>query len=220
MKNFNFRFFLSVIVLYSMTMAVTTANAAPMQFNQVVQLINAKPGKANTGGFTQLRLVGDDIVLTGDGDETKPKTPTVQDDRVITETRSEIVEEEVCDCEQPPTGGGFPYWTLGFAAVPFLFLIPRDRDKNNTPTPTMTPTTTPPGMTPTPTPTTTPTATPTATPTMTPTTTPTPKLTPTPPTEPVPEPMTILLFGTGLASVGLAARRKFGKKDEDEETEE
>jgi hypothetical protein len=28
----------------------------------------------------------------------------------------------------------------------------------------------------------------------------------------VPEPMTILLFGTGLASIGLAARRKFGKK--------
>jgi hypothetical protein len=32
--------------------------------------------------------------------------------------------------------------------------------------------------------------------------------------------MTILLFGTGLASIGLAARRKFGKKDEDDETEE
>jgi hypothetical protein len=29
--------------------------------------------------------------------------------------------------------------------------------------------------------------------------------------------MTILLFGTGLASIGLAARRKFGKKEEDEE---
>jgi hypothetical protein len=26
--------------------------------------------------------------------------------------------------------------------------------------------------------------------------------------------MTILLFGTGLASIGLAARRKFGKKGE------
>jgi hypothetical protein len=34
--------------------------------------------------------------------------------------------------------------------------------------------------------------------------------------------MTILLFGTGLASIGLAARRKFGKKGEsaDENEEE
>jgi hypothetical protein len=39
--------------------------------------------------------------------------------------------------------------------------------------------------------------------------------TPTPPPEPVPEPMTILLFGTGLAGIGLAARRKFGKKGEE-----
>jgi hypothetical protein len=57
---------------------------------------------------------------------------------------------------------------------------------------------------------------------MTPTPTP-PMMTPTPPPEPVPEPMTILLFGTGLASIGLAARRKFGKKGEkadDEKGEE
>ena len=31
--------------------------------------------------------------------------------------------------------------------------------------------------------------------------------------------MTLLLFGTGLAGIGLAARRKLGKKDKDE-TEE
>jgi hypothetical protein len=87
-----------------------------------------------------------------------------------------------------------------------------------TPTPTppppgATPTPTPPGATPTP-----PGATPTppgATPTP-PGTTPTPPpITPyptPPPPEPVPEPITILLFGSGLASVGLAARKKFGKK--------
>jgi len=33
--------------------------------------------------------------------------------------------------------------------------------------------------------------------------------------------MTIMLFGTGLASIGLAARRKFGKKgDKGDEKEE
>ncbi|MGI8668638.1 MAG: PEP-CTERM sorting domain-containing protein [Aridibacter sp.] len=35
----------------------------------------------------------------------------------------------------------------------------------------------------------------------------------------MPEPMTILLFGTGLAGVGCAARRKFGKSEDDESEE-
>jgi len=98
MKNLKFRFFLSTIALYSIMMAATSANAAPVQFNQVVQVVNAKPGKAGTGGFAQLRLAGDDLVLMGD--DTKKNAPPVQDDRVITETRSEIIEEEVCDCER------------------------------------------------------------------------------------------------------------------------
>ncbi len=185
MRNLNFRFFLSALALYSiMSAAAMTVKAAPVQFNQVVQVINAKPGKANNGGFAQLRLAGDDPILTGD--DTKTVTPPVQDDRVITETRSEIVEEEVCDCAPIKVGGGkFPYWTLGFAAIPLLFLIPPGRN-NDSPTPTTTPTMT---------------------------------VTPTPPTEPVPEPMTILLFGTGLASIGLAARRRLGRK-KTEETED
>ena len=54
---------------------------------------------------------------------------------------------------------------------------------------------------------------PTKTPPYTATPTPPPPPPQSTPPAPVPEPMTILLFGTGLASVGLAARRKlFPKK--------
>ena len=181
MRKQEFKYILSIIVLYSMT-AAATVKAAPIQFNEVVQVVNAKPGKANTGGFAQLRLNGDDAVLTGDDDETKKAAPKPQDDRVITETRSEIVEDEVCDCAAPAVvGGGFPYGWLALGAIPLVFLIPNNPDSPNTSgTPTLTPT-------------------PPTTPTMTPV--------------PTPEPMTIFLFGTGLAGIGLAARRRFGKKD-------
>ena len=190
--------------------AAASVSAAPVQFNQVVQVINAKPGKANTGGFSQLRLVSDDtVVITGGGDDKKPAAP--QDDRVITETKVEMLEDDACDCvEEQVVRRGFPKWALlGLAAVPLVFLF---RNKDKTPTPTQTPPTTEP-----PTPTTTPTPTPTTTPTTTPTPTPTPPMTPTPtPPEPVPEPMTILLFGTGLAGIGIAARKRFGKKGKNE----
>ena len=206
MKNFNFRFFLSAVCLYSIMMAVSASvSAAPVQYNQVVQIVNAKPGKSNTGGFSQLRLA-DGGIVAADGDDDK-KPVTAQDDRVITETRVEIVEDDVCDCvEDQVIRKGFPKWALlGLAAVPLLFLFREtDTPRTRTPPPTTT-TETPTPTTPTPT---------TPTPTTPTPTTPTP-MTPTPP-EPVPEPMTILLFGTGLAGIGIAARKRFGKKDKNE----
>lgn len=227
MKNFNFRVVLSAMCMASILVGFTKVNAGPVRFDQVVQIVNAKPGKAETGMFSRLAVSGDYSAFLVAGDDDDKKKP--QDGRVITETRSEIVEDDTCDCIPPPPGGGhFPKWALlGLAAIPIAFIIIKRRKDTPTPTPTgtvpnMTPTPTPtPGMTPTPTPTPTPGLTPTPTPQLTPT--PTPQLTPTPtPPEPVPEPMTILLFGTGLASVGLAARRKFGKKSDtsDEKEEE
>ncbi len=204
MKNFNYRVVLSAIVMASILAGFTQVTAGPVRFDQVIQVVNAKPGKATTGMFSQLRVAGDysSILINDDDDDKKKK----QDGRVITETKTEIVEDEACDCEPPVVAGGFPkWWLLGLAAIPIAFIL--IKRKKDTPTPTQTV----PNFTPTPTPT----ATPTVTPTVTPTPDKTPPMTPTPtPPEPVPEPVTILLFGTGLASIGLAARRKFGKKGE------
>lgn len=220
MKNLTFRGLLSAICVASIMAGFTKIEAVSLRFDQVVQVVDARPGKAEAGAITRLRTTEAYSFLIDDDDDDDKKKK--QDGRVITETRTDIVVDEVCDCEVPIKKRGFPKWLLlGLAAIPIAFILIRDKDETPTPTPPppgMTPTPTPAGMTPTPTP---PQMTPTPTPPgMTPTP---PPMTPTPtPPQPVPEPMTILLFGTGLASVGLAARRRFGKKDEsgDEKEEE
>lgn len=203
MKNINFRVLLSAICMASILAGFTKVNAAPIRFDQVVQIINARPGKAETARFSRLR-VSDDytfLVSAGDDEDKKKGDTNSQDDRVQTQSTSEIVEDDVCDCNRDDVKKrcSRKWLLLGLAAIPIAFiLIKRDKD-----TPTPTPTQTVP-VTQTPTP-----------PPMTPT--PTPPMTPTPtPPEPVPEPMTILLFGTGLATIGLAARRRFGKRGESE----
>ncbi len=210
---------LSAVCVISILAGFSKVSAGPVQFGDVIQLVNARPGKADTTMFTRLAVDGQYSYLSAD-DPDDPKVPQ-QDGRVITETRTDIVEDEVCDCEEEfVTKRGFPkWWLLGLAAIPVAFIL--IKRKKDTPTPTATvPFQTPtPGITPTPNVTPTPGVTPTPKETPTPGVTPTPKITPTPmvtptPPEPVPEPMTILLFGTGLASIGLAARRKFGKKGE------
>lgn len=209
-----YRGLLAAICIASILACFSRADAGPIRFDQVVTIVNSAPGSANSTSFSRIRTVDDMVFIAGDEDDKRKKAPLPQDGRVITETKTEIVTDDVCDCEEEiVTKRGFPKWALlGLAAIPIAFiLIKRDKD-----TPTPTPTQTVPGETPTPTPPTTPTPTPTTTPTP-------PPVTPTPtPPEPVPEPMTILLFGTGLASIGLAARRKYGKKGEkaDEKEEE
>jgi hypothetical protein len=217
MKNINLRGLLSAICIASVLACFTRIDAAPVRFDQVVQILNARPGSADTSTISRLRLTDDfKFVMTDDSDDDKKvKPPVPQDGRVITETKTEIVTDDVCDCEEEVvTTRGFPKWALlGLAAIPIAFILIKRKKDTPTPTPPTTPT---PGITPSPTPPTTPTPTPGITPTPTP-----PPVTPTPtPPEPVPEPMTILLFGTGLASIGLAARRKFGKKGEKGEEKE
>lgn len=207
MNKINIRVLISAICVASILAGFTKVSAGPVRFEQVVQIVNAKPGKASTGAFSRLAIAGDySSVLISDDDQDDKKKKPQQDGRVITETRSEIVEDDNCDCvEDVEHRRGFPKWALlGLAAIPIAFILIRRKKDTPTPTPTMSiPITQTPTLTP--------------TPSMTPTATPTPPVTPTPPPEPVPEPMTILLFGTGLASVGLAARRRFGKKRETED---
>ncbi len=200
MRNIKLRFLLSATCMASILVGFTQANAAPIRFDQVVQVLNARPEKAGSGSFAQLRVAGDFSFLIDDDDDDKKKI--TQDGRVITETKSDIVKDDVCDCEEPDhEKRRFPKWALlGLAAIPIAFIIIKD-DDDKTPTPTPSVPVTP-------------SQTPTKTPSPPPSMTPTPKTPPPSPTphEPVPEPVTILLFGTGLASIGLAARRKYGKR--------
>ena len=210
MKNLNLRVLLAALCVASIMATFTKVDAAPIRFDQVVQVVNARPDKADAGTFSRLTVAGNySFLIGGDDDDDKKSTQKPQDGRVITETKTDIVTDDVCDCEEEVvTKRGFPKWALlGLAAIPIAFIL--IKRKKDTPTPTATV----PNQTPTPTCTPTPTGSPTPTPSVTPT--------PTPP-EPIPEPMTILLFGTGLASIGLAARRRFGKKGEqsDEKEEE
>ena len=146
MKNFNYRVVLSAIVMVSILAGFSQVSAGPVRFDQVVQVVNAKPGKATTGTFSRLAVAGDySSILVNDDDDDKKKK---QDGRVITETKTEIVEDEACDCEPPVAGRGFPkWWLLGLAAIPIAFIL--IKRKKDTPTPTQTV----PNFTPTPTPT-------------------------------------------------------------------
>ncbi len=219
MNRMNIRGFLAAVCLASILACFTRIEAGPVRFDQVVQIVDARPGAASPD-FARLRLANEYsyFVTDGDGDDDddKKKVPVPQDGRVITETRTEIVTDDDCDCEEEiVTKRGFPKWALlGLAAIPIAFILIKRKKETPTPTSTI------PNMTPTPP--TTPTPTPGITPTPTPKKSPTPPpITPTPtPPEPVPEPVTILLFGTGLASIGYAARRKFGKSAEGGEVDE
>src|SRR6266404_4687892 len=137
MKNINLRVLLSAICVASIMAAFSSVNAGPVRFDQVVQVLNSQPAKANTGSFTRLHVAGDYSFIVGDGDDDDKKKAQTQDGRVITETTTDVVRDDVCDCEIPVPHHGFPKWyLLGLAAIPIAFII--IRHKEHTPTPTQT----------------------------------------------------------------------------------
>jgi hypothetical protein len=94
------------------------------------------------------------------------------------------VEGAVCDCGEIPVEGGLPWWPLLFlAAVPLFFI--HDCEDCKTPNPNPTPTPTPPPV-------------------------PSPSCVNCTPSE-VPEPAALILFGSGLLTLGAGLRRRYAR---------
>jgi hypothetical protein len=147
MKTSIFKVLLSAICIMSILGSFSRISAEPIRFGQVIEVVNPRPDRAGTGSFSELRVADDYDFLVSPDDDDKTKKPDAppQDGRVITETKSDIVRDDLCDgCEQPAHGRGFPYWALlGLAAIPIAIIIIKHHDKTPTPTPTMTRTPTP-----------------------------------------------------------------------------
>ena len=187
----------TALVLITFVFRATTAQAGPVQINQVVQSLTTTQGPANLklNTLTQdpktsstksgPRNDGTVAQVTGAPmiDALLAGFPVVQDPQKLD---VEVVEEAevegtICDCgDILVAAGGFPKWPLLFlAAVPLAFINQHDCEECNDSTPTPTPTPTP-------------------------TVTPTPSNTPTP----TPEPASLILLGTGLMAAGAGLRRR------------
>ena len=131
MKNTKIKHLFAGLVLFSTLGMAVSANAAPILFFQLAQATNIKPEKGSAGCFekclTKNNLPATANIITEDlpvipGDDKKKTAP--QDERVITVTTAEIVEDDACECADvvviPPVGG-FP--AFAYLALPLPALI-------------------------------------------------------------------------------------------------
>src|SRR5689334_4937065 len=107
MKNINLRVLLAAVCVMSILTAFSKGvSAGPIRFDQVTQIVDARPAEAQSSTFSSLVVSsGFSNPLLPDDDETKK--PQQQDDRVITTTKSDIVKDDECDCVEEEHHRGF-----------------------------------------------------------------------------------------------------------------
>ena len=141
MKNTKIKIIFAAFILFSISGTAISANAAPILFFQLAQAGGIKSDKGSSGCFEKClvnndlpaatdEVAGSDLptatdILSDDlpvapGDDKKAVVP--QDERVITETKIEIVEDDACECADIViAAGGFPFAYLALPLPALLF---------------------------------------------------------------------------------------------------
>src|SRR5215210_2000624 len=124
MNNRPIRVLLSIVSLFSIVLASSAIRAGSIKMSDVIQVVSSNPTKLYKGSFTELRIEPQNEPKNGNPQpqQTPPATPRIQTEEVVE------ITEEACDCPDLPVPppvrarGGFPWWVLGFGAVPLIFL--------------------------------------------------------------------------------------------------